>query len=45
MIKYKIIETKSSEELEQLVNKAIEEGWTVTGGVATNGWYCQALVK
>lgn len=47
-MKYKIVEAPSSSDLMEKVNKLLEKGWVVKGGVSLtgiNGIYCQALTK
>jgi len=49
---YKIIEEYDTQKLEQLVNKAIQEGWQPLGSVVVYilpsdkmPWYVQTMVK
>ncbi len=47
-MEYRIIESKLKNELVQLVNEAMKDGWTLQGGVAHDsdlGYYIQAMTK
>jgi hypothetical protein len=52
-VRYRIIEAKDMEGLEQDVNEALREGWTLQGGVCVVNsqantyawWFYQAMVR
>ena len=52
-LRYRIVEAKDSEGLEQDVNEALSEGWELQGGVSVVNsqantyawWFYQALVR
>lgn len=47
---YGVVEASSSEKLVELVNKELDDGWNLQGGICqvyddANFWFAQALTK
>lgn len=49
-MKYFVVQEKSSQDLADVVNKMLQDGWKLQGGLSVAAdqgywYYCQALVK